>query len=81
MGGSDSRARGSLYYGPLWLCARHLTYLVYERNQEAVDSENKYIFRCMNTDRICLFTDTGVLHQVKVLDIPTGKLKDKETAH
>ncbi len=49
----------------------------YERNQETVDNENKYVFRCMNTDRICLFTDTGSLHQVKVLDIPAGKIRDK----
>lgn len=57
--------------------AKTLDTSVYERNQEAVDSENKYVQRCMNTDRICLFTDTGVLHQVKVFDIPAGKLKDK----
>lgn len=57
--------------------AKTLDTSVYERNQEAVDSENKYVLRCMNTDRICLFTDTGVLHQVKVFDIPAGKLKDK----
>ncbi len=31
----------------------------------------------MNTDRICLFTDTGVLHQIKIFDIPAGRLKDK----
>ncbi len=27
VGGSDSRARGSLYYGPLWLCQDTWTYL------------------------------------------------------
>ncbi|MCI9213624.1 MAG: DNA topoisomerase, partial [Ruminococcus sp.] len=31
---------------------------VYERNREAADSENKYIIHCMNTGRICIFTDT-----------------------
>ena len=41
----------------------------YERNKEAVHAENKYIFRCMNTDKICIFTDTGRMHTVKVLDI------------
>lgn len=57
--------------------AKTLDVAVYERNQETVESENKYVFRCMNTDRICLFTDTGALHQVKILDIPAGKLRDK----
>ncbi|MBP3543620.1 MAG: DNA topoisomerase, partial [Lachnospiraceae bacterium] len=57
--------------------AKTLDVSTYERNQETVENENKYVFRCMNTDRICLFTDTGVMHQVKVLDIPAGKLRDK----
>lgn len=57
--------------------AKTLETAVYERNQETVDNESRYVFRCMNTDRICLFTDTGVLHQVKVMDIPAGKLRDK----
>lgn len=50
---------------------------LYEKNKESVDQEYKYIFTCMNTDKICIFTDNGNLHQVKVLDIPSGKLKDK----
>lgn len=57
--------------------AKTLDVSVYEKNQETIHNENKYVFRCMNTDRICLFTDTGVLHQIKVLDIPAGKLRDK----
>lgn len=32
---------------------------VYERNKEAADSENKYVVNCLNTGKICLFTDTG----------------------
>ncbi|MEJ8733439.1 DNA gyrase/topoisomerase IV subunit A [Mediterraneibacter sp. ICN-202921] len=50
---------------------------VYERNKEAADAENKYIVRCMNTGKICLFTDTGKMHQIKVLDLPYGKFRDK----
>ena len=49
----------------------------YDRNKETVDGENVYIVPCMNTDKICLFTDTGNLHQIKVMDIPSGKLRDK----
>ena len=52
---------------------------VYERNREAADSENKYIVHCMNTGRICLFTDTGRMHQVRVTDLPYGKFRDKGT--
>ena len=49
----------------------------YERNQETVDTEQVHVLRCLNTDKICLFTSAGVLHQIKALDIPSGKLRDK----
>lgn len=52
---------------------------IYERNREAADTENTFVVPCMTTERICLFTDTGVLHQVKVSEIPGGKLRDKGT--
>ena len=52
---------------------------VYERNKEAADSENKYIVHCMNTGKLCIFTDTGQMHQVKVLDVPYGRFRDKGT--
>lgn len=50
---------------------------VYDRNKEAADSENKYVFSCMNTGKICIFTDTGKQHTVKVQDLPFGKFRDK----
>ncbi len=49
----------------------------YERNKEAADAENKYVFSCKNTGRICIFTNTGQLHTVKVMDVPFGKFRDK----
>ena len=49
----------------------------YERNREAADSENKYVVSCMNTGKLCIFTNTGKMHQVKVLDLPFGKFRDK----
>ena len=49
----------------------------YERNKEAADSENKYVFPCINTGRICVFTDTGRMHTIKVLDLPFGRFRDK----
>lgn len=52
---------------------------VYERNREAADSENKYVVQCMNTGRLCVFTDAGRMHQVKVPDVPHGRFRDKGT--
>ena len=52
----------------------------YQRNKESADEENKYIVMCKNTGRICIFTDMGQLHTVKVSDIPMGKMKDKGVA-
>ena len=50
---------------------------VYEKNREAADADNTYIFRVMNTDKICIFTNTGKMHTVKVIDIPQKRLRDK----
>ena len=59
--------------------AKTIDVAAYERNKEAADSENKYIVHCMNTGKICIFTDTGKMHQVKMLDLPYGKFRDKGT--
>ncbi|MBS6516957.1 MAG: DNA topoisomerase 4 subunit A [Clostridium sp.] len=59
--------------------SRVLERSTYDRNQETVDSEHSHVVCCLNTDKICLFTNTGVLHQVKVADVPLGKLRDKGT--
>ena len=59
--------------------ARTVDVSTYERNREAADSENKYIVSCLNTGKICLFTNAGKMHQVKVPDIPYGKFRDKGT--
>ncbi len=32
---------------------------------------------CMNTGKLCVFTNTGKMHQVKVLELPFGKFRDK----
>ena len=52
---------------------------IYERNKETVHEEYKYVFTCMNTDKVCLFTDKGQMHTVKLLDLPMAKLRDKGT--
>ena len=51
----------------------------YERNKEAANSENRYVISCMNTDKICLFTDTGRMHTIKAADIPLVRFRDKGT--
>ncbi len=57
--------------------ARTIDMATYERNKDAADSENKYIFPCKNTGRVCLFTDIGQMHTIKVMDLPFGKFRDK----
>ena len=57
--------------------ARTVDVPTYERNKEAADKENKYIVSCMNTGKICLFTNTGKMHQIKMADLPFGKFRDK----
>ena len=49
----------------------------FERNKDAALSENKYIIQCKNTDKLCLFTDVGHMHLIKILDLPYGKFRDK----
>ena len=51
----------------------------YERNKEAANAENKYVFNCMNTDKIFIFTDNGKMHSIKVADIPLVRFRDKGT--
>jgi len=57
--------------------AKTIDMATYERNKEAAHSENKYVFSCMNTGRICVFTDTGKMHTIKVPEVPFGKFRDK----
>ena len=50
-----------------------------ERNRETVEKEEKYMIPCSNLDRICIFTKEGTMHQLKLSDVPLGKLRDKGT--
>ena len=36
-----------------------------------------FVFKCKNTGKVCLFTDKGQLHTIKVMDVPFGKFRDK----
>ena len=57
--------------------ARTIDKSTYERNKETADSENKYVLTCMNTGKICLFTDAGRMYTIKVQELPFGKFRDK----
>ena len=57
--------------------AKTVDVATYERNKEAADAENKWIVNCINTGKLCVFTNTGKMHQIKVLDLPYGKFRDK----
>ena len=57
--------------------ARTIDTAAYERNKEAADTENRFVFPCKNTGKVCLFTDSGQLYTIKVSDLPYGKFRDK----
>ena len=52
---------------------------VYERNKESADAENRFVVHCLNTDKLCIFTDTGKLHLLKAAELPYGRFRDKGT--
>ncbi len=57
--------------------AKTIDMAAYERNKEAADAENRYVIQVMNTGRLCVFTDNGRMHQIKAMDVPFGKFRDK----
>ena len=57
--------------------AKLLEPAAFDRNIESVTANSKYYFNCMNTDTICIFTDNGNVHQIKVQNIPTKKVREK----
>ena len=57
--------------------AKTMDISVYEKNKDAIDAEYRFHFICKSTGKICVFSNIGNLHTVKVSDIPAGKLKDK----
>ncbi len=59
--------------------AKTIDVSAFERNREAAEGESKYIIPCMNTDKLCVFTDKGQLHTIKIQDLPYGKFRDKGT--
>ena len=49
----------------------------FDKNAENIETENKYVFPIMNTDRICIFSNKGILYKIKATDLPMSKLRDK----
>jgi len=49
----------------------------FDKNAENIETENKYVFPLMNTDRICIFSNKGILYKIKAMDLPMSKLRDK----
>ena len=49
----------------------------YERNRDAVEAEFPINFTCLNTGRICVFTNKGMMHSIKTSELPFGKFRDK----
>ena len=54
--------------------ARTIDMAAFERNKDAVFNENKYVIPVMNTDKICIFTDTGDMHQLRDKGTPIDNL-------
>ncbi|MCR4658627.1 MAG: DNA topoisomerase 4 subunit A [Lachnospiraceae bacterium] len=59
--------------------ARTVDMGTYERNTDVLKEENRCVFKVMNTGRVCVFTNKGMMHTARVLDLPFGKLRDKGT--
>ena len=57
--------------------AKTVDVATYERNRDAIETEFNTCFTCLNTSRICVFTNTGVMHSIKVGDLPFGRFRDK----
>ena len=49
----------------------------FDKNAENIETENKYVFPIMNTDKVCIFSNKGTLYKIKAMDLPMSKLRDK----
>lgn len=50
---------------------------LFEKNEEQFRQDNTVCIRTKTDEKLLMFTSAGQLHQLKVSDIPLGKLKDK----
>ena len=49
----------------------------FDKNAENIETENKYVFPIMNTDKVCIFSNKGILYKIKAIDLPMSKLRDR----
>ena len=49
----------------------------FDKNAENIETENKYVFPIMNADKVCIFSNKGILYKIKAMDLPMSKLRDK----
>lgn len=49
----------------------------YNKNQEQIEAEYKYIIPVMTDDKLLVFSNKGMLYQIKMDSIPLLKFKDK----
>lgn len=60
--------------------ARTIDTATYERNKETIEGDEasfRSVFLTKNIGRVGIFTNTGMLHIIRVLDLPMTKLRDK----
>ncbi len=50
---------------------------VFDKNAENVLADNKYVIKMPYDDHVCIFTDKGDFHQIKLNKMPILKPKDK----
>ena len=51
----------------------------FERASEETKKDFSFVLKIKNTDKLCIFTDKGNMHQVKMEKVPRCKMKDKGT--
>lgn len=49
------------------------------RASEETKKDFSFVLKIKNTDKLCIFTDKGNMHQVKIEKVPRCKMKDKGT--
>ena len=49
------------------------------RASEETNKDFSFVLKIKNTDKLCIFTDKGNMHQVKMEKVPRCKMKDKGT--
>lgn len=51
----------------------------FRRASEETKKDFSFVLKIKNTDKLCIFTDKGNMHQVKMEKVPRCKMKDKGT--